>query len=74
MEIKGDRTLVFTDVLNGETCEQPLKKLRGATIYVKSTHTVFYMLSFVDKGHEVSKEDYDWCVDYLNRKASENGK
>lgn len=73
MEIKGDKTLVFNDVLNGETCEQPLKKLRGATIYVRA-HIVFYMLVFVDRGHEVSKEDYDWCVDYLNRKASENGK
>lgn len=72
MTITEDKTLVFPDVWNGETYKMPLKELRGVNMYVTDTCVAIYLIIFVDKEYEVSKEDYDWCVDYLNRKITKN--
>jgi hypothetical protein len=61
-EMLEDLYLADTALVNLGSSEEPKYKLK-------------HRIRFSSMGiYEVSKEDYDWCVDYLNRKASKNKK
>ncbi|RMC41714.1 hypothetical protein F5ESL0233_05195 [Lactobacillus sp. ESL0233] len=79
MEETTKKAIRFTNVDKNIKREEMLEDMYGTSMLLLNNDELkpkrkvpAYFVKFQSGTYRVSKEDYDWSVDYLNKKADKN--